>query len=293
MAVMTAPETTAATSFHRPRNAVASAVTNGAAGGPDGDRARSLLIGWLIISAVTVGVTVLNVMTVQADNPGITSWKPWTWEGTSAVMMLLAAWLPGVAVQAARQSLGRILVAHLVALLAFSGVHVFGMMALRHLIYALAHETYGRTAIESFVYEFRKDLITYGVFAATYWIVFRERGRRASLQTGASTFDIRDGGRLMRVATADILAAKSAENYVEFVLADGRRPLMRTTLAEIETRLAPAGFVRTHRSWLVNRSRVTGLKPQGSGDWLVELGAAAAPLSRRHVGALAKLAAPE
>jgi DNA-binding LytR/AlgR family response regulator len=236
---------------------------------------------------------VLNVMTVQADNSGIASWKPWTWESTSAVMIVLVAWLPGLAVQVARRSFARIVATHLIAMLAFSGVHVFGMMALRHLIYALAHETYARNAVESFVYEFRKDLITYGVFAAAYWIVFRERGRRARLQTGVSTFDIRDGGRLIRVATADILAVKSAENYVEFVLADGRRPLMRATLAEIETRLAPSGFVRTHRSWLVNRDRVTGLKPQGSGDWLVELGQAAAPLSRRHVGALAKLAAPE
>jgi DNA-binding LytR/AlgR family response regulator len=66
---------------------------------------------------------------------------------------------------------------------------------------------------------------------------------------------------------------------------------MRTTLAAVEAELGPAGFVRTHRSWLVNASRLTGLLPEGSGDWTVELGEAKAPLSRRYPGALARLKA--
>ena len=81
----------------------------------------------------------------------------------------------------------------------------------------------------------------------------------------------------------------SAGNYVEFWLADGRRPLMRATLAAIEVELEAYGFVRAHRSWLVNGARVTGLEPDGSGDWTVELGEVRAPLSRRFPEALARL----
>jgi DNA-binding LytR/AlgR family response regulator len=51
------------------------------------------------------------------------------------------------------------------------------------------------------------------------------------------------------------------------------------------------GFVRVHRSWLVNAMQMTGLKPQGSGDYAVELGALTVPLSRRFPEALAKLRA--
>ena len=107
-------------------------------------------------------------------------------------------------------------------------------------------------------------------------------------QTPAS-LDIRDGARLVRALVAEILAVRSAGNYAEFLLADGRRPLMRTSLAEPEARLAPLGFVRTHRSWLVNAASVTGVKPEGSGDYAVEPGEVEAPLSRRFREALAIL----
>ena len=66
---------------------------------------------------------------------------------------------------------------------------------------------------------------------------------------------------------------------------------MRATLAAIEVELGAFGFVRAHRSWLVNAARVTGLRPDGSGDWTVELGDVVAPLSRRYPRALERLKA--
>jgi DNA-binding LytR/AlgR family response regulator len=89
----------------------------------------------------------------------------------------------------------------------------------------------------------------------------------------------------------NILAVRSAGNYVEFILTDDRRPLMRSSLAAIQQALATHGFVRTHKSWLVNEARVAGLRPEGSGDYTIELGALEAPLSRRFPEALAALRA--
>jgi DNA-binding LytR/AlgR family response regulator len=60
----------------------------------------------------------------------------------------------------------------------------------------------------------------------------------------------------------------------------------------MEAELAPRGFLRTHRSWLVNIRKVTALKPEGSGDYTVELGNQPVPLSRRFPDALAKLRSP-
>ena len=88
---------------------------------------------------------------------------------------------------------------------------------------------------------------------------------------------------------AQILAVRSAGNYVEFMLADERRPLMRSSLAAIQDDLAKHGFVRSHKSWLLNKAAVTGLKPEGSGDYAVELGALEVPVSRRFPEALASL----
>ena len=66
---------------------------------------------------------------------------------------------------------------------------------------------------------------------------------------------------------------------------------MRASLTAIEAQLAPLGFVRTHRSWLVNAARVTELRPEKSGDYAVGLGSLEAPLSRRFPEALARLRA--
>ena len=60
-------------------------------------------------------------------------------------------------------------------------------------------------------------------------------------------------------------------------------------LTAIEAQLAPLGFVRTHRSWLVNAARVTELRPEKSGDYAVRLGDLEAPLSRPFREALARL----
>jgi DNA-binding LytR/AlgR family response regulator len=96
---------------------------------------------------------------------------------------------------------------------------------------------------------------------------------------------------LDRVRVEDILAVTSADNYVEFVLSDGRRLMTRKSLAAVEQELGGHGILRTHRSWLVNARRMTALKPEGSGDYTVELGALSVPLSRRFPETLAELRA--
>jgi len=47
--------------------------------------------------------------------------------------------------------------------------------------------------------------------------------------------------------------------------------LMRETIAAAEIRLAPSGFVRIHRSALVNVERVRELRPLSKGEFTVVL----------------------
>jgi DNA-binding LytR/AlgR family response regulator len=91
---------------------------------------------------------------------------------------------------------------------------------------------------------------------------------------------------------AEIVALQAAGNYVEFLLADGRRPLMRGSLAEIHRKIGTELFVRTHRSWVVGLGHVRGLRPAGSGDFQIDLDdGATVPLSRRFPKGLAQLRA--
>jgi len=145
------------------------------------------------------------------------------------------------------------------------------------------------------IYEYRKDLLAYVGIAILMWIVPRLKlgsaSPTATLGAGREAwFDIQDGPRILRVPLGDILAVRAAGNYVEFLLRDERRPLMRTRLSEIETALAPSGFLRTHRSWIINPAGVRLLEPSGSGDYRLALeGGAEAPVSRRFPKALEKL----
>jgi two-component system, LytTR family, response regulator len=47
--------------------------------------------------------------------------------------------------------------------------------------------------------------------------------------------------------------------------------LLRETVASMEARLAPFGFVRIHRSTLVNIERVTELRSLDNGEFVVSL----------------------
>jgi hypothetical protein len=226
-------------------------------------------------------------------------WEPFCWEMTSAASSI--ALIPVVAwvLKQAPPGPGRWLkfvAVHAPASLAYCLVHVLIFAGLRRLVYlALGHHY---DAPLDLGYEYPKDLRSYLTLVLTLWLggqiaaiwARADEGRALPAQL---TFDIREGARTIRSPVAEILAARSAGNYVEFHLADGRRPLMRTTLAAIEAALKPHDFVRTHRSWLINPLRVRGLVAEGSGDYRVELdGGIQAPLSRRFPQSLEALRAP-
>ena len=255
----------------------------------------------LAIAAVMVGVVnAINVITIQHDNPGVGLAGPVVWEVTSWITILLFFWIPWVAWRLAPPHVRprwKLLV-HVPGLLGFALAHVGGFVLLRQLAYRAAGATYDFGSFgPHFLYELRKDSLGYLLFVACFTLVDHLLRQQAQGQmrapalppSEALTFDIRDGAKLTRVRFEEILAVESAGNYVEFILRDGRRPLMRSPLSVLETELAPRGFLRTHRRWLVNARHVTALKPEGSGDHAVELGKLSVPLSRRFPEALVKL----
>lgn len=69
----------------------------------------------------------------------------------------------------------------------------------------------------------------------------------------------------------------------------GTRYALKERLRELETRLSPHGFVRTHKSYLVNLAHVTELEPWFSGAYLLRVADAKSstvPLSRQYAKAL-------
>jgi two-component system LytT family response regulator len=77
-------------------------------------------------------------------------------------------------------------------------------------------------------------------------------------------------GRIIVIRLADIDWIEADRDYVSVHVGD-KTWLMRETIAAVELRLALSGFVRIHRSVLVNAERVTELRPQDKGEYTVVL----------------------
>jgi len=267
---------------------------SGDALGTSGTLRRTFFYGFTTSAVLVAAVNAINVITIAHEQPEAGLIGPIIWEGSSWVTLMLFFWIPWVAYRIA-PPLARPrwkLLVHVPGVLLFSLVHVAGFVWLRELIYWLADDHYRYGAFwPQFFYELRKDVLGYALFISGFALIEHLLRQQQLIETPGQTFtfDIRDGAKLTRVSLSEILAVASAGNYVEFVLRDGRRLLMRSPLSGVESELAPRGFLRTHRSWLINASKMTALKPEGSGDYTVELETINVPLSRRFPEALAKL----
>lgn len=81
---------------------------------------------------------------------------------------------------------------------------------------------------------------------------------------------VRSRGRIRFVSAEDVSLVEAAGDYVT-LHAGGRTHLVRSTLSDMEERLAPHGFVRIGRSHLVNADRTVELRPLGDGRYRIVL----------------------
>jgi DNA-binding LytR/AlgR family response regulator len=100
---------------------------------------------------------------------------------------------------------------------------------------------------------------------------------------------VRKQGRIEFVAMGDLIYAQGADNYVELVLADGRRELFDRTLTQLAA-LLPGDFQRIHKSYLVRLSAVRKLHVGEGGCYRAELAnGTRLPVGRTRYRALREL----
>lgn len=111
------------------------------------------------------------------------------------------------------------------------------------------------------------------------------RARAAAGKLTARYLDrilVRSGTRSIVVAT-DTIDWISADDYYARLHVGSRSHLVRTAMNRLEERLNPQCFFRTHRSAIVNISRVIELRRAADGHHdLVLMGGAIAPVSERR-----------
>ena len=112
------------------------------------------------------------------------------------------------------------------------------------------------------------------------------RLRREPLRDDAASLVVRRRGSVEVVRLEHVLCASGADDYVELHLRDGRRALHDATLDDLEEQLT-AGFVRTHRSHLINVRHVVRMHDGDAEGRTVELvGGLTVPVSRRRFAAV-------
>ncbi|TPQ41269.1 DNA-binding protein [Bradyrhizobium guangdongense] len=204
------------------------------------------------------------------------------WEASSIAVILLLLPILVLAIRRMRGTSSLALRAGIavVALVAFSALHITGMVWIRKLALWLAGGEYDfRFSLATVLYEFRKDAVAVLLIGGTLWLLEsrRELKRAAAVvppPTGAAQQSelpdliwLRDGTSRIRVAPRDILWIASAGNYIEYSLADGTQHLIRGTLALAESELSRFGIARVHRTKLANLDRVSGVDFKPSGDF--------------------------
>jgi hypothetical protein len=258
------------------------------------------LAGWriewaavLFIAAVGSVVAVINVtsaiMESQTGGAPIDPRAAWLYEISSVVMVVVLCpvagwmvWRVPPPIEASMPVWARAAGLHFIAACVFSLLHIAGMVAIRKLGYAAAGSTYlfayQGDLVVPFIYEWRKDVLTYASNAAWFWVFGFWQAQKAAqaLIAPASTpaqeqrIEIRDGGRITLLDPTTIGWVEAAGNYVELHTRDATH-LVRGTLAGFEERLAEHGFVRIHRSRLINKARITAFRPTPAGDLEITL----------------------
>lgn len=241
--------------------------TSGGSGFRPGPWATIALIG-VVVAVVNATSGIMEFRRAELDR----HWaEPVTWELTSAIVIVAMAPLIGMAVRRWPFRGDNIVssgIIHLGLTLPFSLGHVLAIWIMREAAYAAVGARYGffdDGVGLTLLYEWRKDALVYGIIAFTYWWFRRQAEKPPAERPGEDRIEIRDGAAALFLAPGDVLWVEAAGNYVEFHTG-ARTHLVRGTLAAWEARLGARGFVRVHRSRLVNRARIAAIKPTPSGD---------------------------
>jgi len=81
---------------------------------------------------------------------------------------------------------------------------------------------------------------------------------------------IKVNGRIRFIAPDDVMAVHAEGNYV-LLQADAGSYLLRVSISSIAGKLRPYGFLRIHRSVLVNASFVEELQPLPTGEYTLRI----------------------
>ncbi|MGE8283193.1 LytTR family DNA-binding domain-containing protein [Stenotrophomonas lactitubi] len=264
---------------------------------------RQVAVFWVVLFLGTAAANVLAKVMMTARDGLPSQWMATTIDEFSSALVSLL--LLALLIRAASRwplhadTWRQRLMPYLLGAVAWWLLHVSGMVLLRKAAHTLlgSHYTFGDWPAQWF-YEFFKDIQTYALLVsavhAVAWFGRRRQGEATLLAAPdegppvepvdrPDHFLVRKLGKEFLVATADVEYAQAAGNYVNLRVRGHDYPL-RITMAVLEARLDPVLFLRSHRSWLVNRDQLRSIEPLDGGEALLHMAdGARVPCSRRQL----------
>jgi len=86
-----------------------------------------------------------------------------------------------------------------------------------------------------------------------------------------SEFWVQNRGEMLRVDAGQVDLIEAERDYMRLHVG-GRSWLIHQTIKSLEARMDPDQFMRIHRSKMIRREGIVGLKHHGDGAWSVDLG---------------------
>lgn len=139
-------------------------------------------------------------------------------------------------------------------------------------------------AVDYLVKPVRPDRIAEAVNRVSARRITATDTTRETGETATGKIAVELGGVTRFVAIGDVRYVEAHGDYARLVTATGR-PLVRVPLSVLEEQWAGYGFVRIHRSWLVQVAAIDEVR-HDSGRMSLVVGADVLEVSRRHTRAL-------
>lgn len=127
-------------------------------------------------------------------------------------------------------------------------VDAFDCEAVDYVLKPVTPERLGRAVARAIVR--RRDRAAAGAWLGEFWVPYRSE--------------------LLRIAATDVDRIDAERDYVRLHVGE-RSYLLLQTVSGLETQLDPAAFIRVHRSTILRRERIVGLRHDGLGVWSAEL----------------------
>lgn len=171
-------------------------------------------------------------------------------------------------------------------------IEAFGAENLPRLIFTTAYdafaiEAFEHGAVDYLLKPFDQERFEKALDRATQRVgprsgkleqIANEIGGRGYLER----FFVRENDRIQSIPLDGVLFIEADDKYVR-IHSKNTKHYVRNTISNLEKRLDPSRFLRSHRSFIVNRDCVDRLESAGRGDYRIVLkGGRELPLSRRY-----------